>query len=804
MSLEGGHKDLCHLADSTIVCNNQQMTASSYVGRVGGLAAALGIGAVVALSGAAVASAEPADTSTNSDSATAAAPTLRSPGRHASRSAGTSSHPRNDTPASKQIVRPVAAIPVGPVSTRSLPRIWSGAESLPAPTAGQAEIPVATVTTAPAPVAAPATVAHTALAMSVSALPDNALGGDPLAPAESPISWAVMAVARRSNQTVKAAATASADSGSSLFFNVTPSVTHTINPGQSSDGVITGSVVGTDPDSSPLNYSVTTAPVHGSVALGSDGSFTYTPDASVAATGTTDSFTVTVSDAGTGFHVHGIGGLLNLLTFGLLGSSGHTAANTISLTVAPFRVDNSAPTATASVGIPNASTGVVTGQVVATDADGDTLSYSGSTTTSKGVAVVNATTGAFTYTPTASARHAAAKIGATASATTDTFTVTVSDGHGGVTAVAVTVTISPKNTAPTSGTSTVGTPNASTGVVTGTVSATDADGDTLTYSGTGATSKGNVTVAANGGFTYTPTDAARASATSSTTDSFTVTAADGYGGSTAITVSVPVTPLAVVTNKVTYVFNYTSGSQYWTAAAKAALQNSADRVASYFIVSQPVTLTFNVTATDDSDSGTLASTGSDLTSSDRGFFNTVVQYKMLTGIDANGAADDGDIDVNFGINWAYGDYAGRSQYDFISTMMHELLHAYGFLAYIDEAGYNSGTTWTTFDSFIGTSTRTRVINPSTYRFLTVYNTNLTGGAGGLYFLGANAIAAYGGPVPLFTPNPWEAGSSVSHLDDDTFTGANAQLMNAYADTGLGIRTLSDIELGILKDIGYTV
>ena len=126
---------MCHLADSALVCNNQQMTASSYVGRVGGLAVALGIGAVVAFGAAAPASAEPADTSTNSDSPTAAAPAPRSAGRHASRSASTSAQPRNDTRASKQITRPIAAIPVGPTFSRPVSPVWSGAEPLPAPTA---------------------------------------------------------------------------------------------------------------------------------------------------------------------------------------------------------------------------------------------------------------------------------------------------------------------------------------------------------------------------------------------------------------------------------------------------------------------------------------------------------------------------------------------------------------------------------------------------------------------------------------------------------------------------------------------
>ncbi len=87
--------------------------------------------------------------------------------------------------------------------------------------------------------------------------------------------------------------------------------------------------------------------------------------------------------------------------------------------------------------------------------------------------VVNAASGSFTYTPTAAARHAAAKEGADAADLTDSFAMTLTDGHGGTASALVTVVISPKNAAPTA-TTTVGTPDPSTGVVTGTVAGADA------------------------------------------------------------------------------------------------------------------------------------------------------------------------------------------------------------------------------------------------------------------------------------------------------------------------------------------
>jgi VCBS repeat-containing protein len=338
----------------------------------------------------------------------------------------------------------------------------------------------------------------------------------------------------------------------SAFANRTP----TLNPrqtGQGPGGVVRGNLNAYDPDSATLTYTVTAQPVHGTVAVLADGSYTYTANPAVAATGTTDSFRVTVSDAASGFHVHGTAGLLNLLSGGLLGSSGHTASATVPVVVAPFV--NHAPTGTAVVGSPNGVTGVVTGTVIGADADRDPLTYSAPASTAKGGIGINATAGSFTYTPTPVARHTAALLTATTAQRTDTFAVTVSDGRGGTAAVPVTVSIAPANKVPVAGTATVGTADSGTGVVTGRVSATDADGDILTYSAPASTAKGSIGISSTAGsFTYTPTTAARqnAAATGATaadrSDSFTVTVADGHGGTTNVAVSVPVSPASAPAN----------------------------------------------------------------------------------------------------------------------------------------------------------------------------------------------------------------------------------------------------------------
>ena len=604
------------------------MRAAAAVGRVGGLAVAMGIGAAVTIGCAGAAWAD----STDSSPASSAGP----PGHRA------------------------------PVSSRSHKLPPAAARTASQPAGGAASVPV----TSSAP------------AIRAASRVDSAR---PIARRQA---------ARTTASTARATAAATnVNPFAAFFFNATPSLSWAADPGQGANGVVTGMLDATDAEGDPLRFTVTAAPSNGTVAVGTDGSYTYTPAESFAYDGTTDSFTVAASDAGGGFHLHGLVGLLNLLTLGLFGLSGHTATVTVPVTVAPWRQYNSAPTATVTVGEPDPTTGEVLGRVAGSDPDGDTLTYSAPGTTAKGSVTIDVGTGEFTFTPNSGL-----------AASTDTFIVTVTDG---------------------------------------------------------------------------------------------------YGGSTPVDVTVPVAALVTDTAMVTYVFNYVDGVQYWSADAINALQYAADRLASYVVVSQPVTLTFDVTAVDEPDSGTLAATGSDLSGSGSGYVYTVVQEKLIQGLDSNGSLADGAIDVNFGIPWAYGDTVGSDDYDFVSTMMHELMHAYGFLSYLDDVGYNDGRQWPVFDSFVTDQNGTLVINGS-YRFKTAFNTNLTGGNGGLYFSGANAVNAYGGPVPIYTPDPWESGSSGSHLDDYTFVGLDAQLMNALSDTGLGVRVLSPVEQAILEDLGYTV
>jgi hypothetical protein len=132
---------------------------------------------------------------------------------------------------------------------------------------------------------------------------------------------------------------------SALVNNLTP----TLHPSQSPAiaGTINGQLGADDPDSGVLTYRVTKDPALGSVTVDSDGGYTYDPAEEAHPNGVTDSFDVVVSDAGSGFHIHGLPGLINLLTFGVLGSSGHTATSTVYLEVPPTTATNATPPASA-------------------------------------------------------------------------------------------------------------------------------------------------------------------------------------------------------------------------------------------------------------------------------------------------------------------------------------------------------------------------------------------------------------------------------------------------------------------------
>ncbi len=412
-------------------------------GRISTWAVALGIGAAMASAGTGVASADRTDSATGPSSAADAAT------RTTTTQTTTTQSTATQTTATQTTTRP---------ARRSATPTTRDAVDAPA-------------TSRPAAVAAPIRTIAAQRRTTRLPKPDpnpnpnrsiDPTGGNPI---ESPASWMAVAAASRKLGSPQAAALPAAspstaqplspagpkaaaaqqptDPFSALFsglaaafFNHPP----TLRPGQSgpsTNGVVSGNLNAVDPDSPALKFTITGKPTRGTATVNPDGTFSYRADPSVAATGATDTFRVTVSDTPSGFQLHGIGGLINLLTFGLIGSPGDSSTSTVTVTVAAF---NNLPTGYAIVGRPDPVTGVVRGNVVGSDADADQLTYSGSANTAKGAVIVTAA-GDFTYTPTSQALQIATSPTAAAADRQDGFDITIDDGRGGLVAVAVTVPV---------------------------------------------------------------------------------------------------------------------------------------------------------------------------------------------------------------------------------------------------------------------------------------------------------------------------------------------------------------------------
>lgn len=263
-------------------------------------------------------------------------------------------------------------------------------------------------------------------------------------------------------------------------------------------------------------------------------------------------------------------------------------------------------------------------------------------------------------------------------------------------------------------------------------------------------------------------------------------------------------------------FNYLSPGQGFDdptfgAARKTALNQAADLLGAYFS-NYTANLTYDVVSFSNGNTNTLASASSPMFVEPGTFQQTAVQTKILSNgaTDITGANADGNIDWNFSQNWGLGDSVSNSEFDFKTVAIHELLHSFGFSSNNSSAngsgldGELPGTpdTWSIFDQFL-TDAAGETLVSSAGIFDANKLTALTGGSGSVLFNGANAKAANGGlGVNIYAPNPYQDGSSISHLDDDT-TAFSQMIMTASVSTGLKTRELSAIEIGILKDIGYT-
>jgi hypothetical protein len=242
------------------------------------------------------------------------------------------------------------------------------------------------------------------------------------------------------------------------------------------------------------------------------------------------------------------------------------------------------------------------------------------------------------------------------------------------------------------------------------------------------------------------------------------------------------------------------------ASAREAVQAAVDTWAANFASTVPVSV--NVTWSKASSEGILAAASSknnyaNFTGApDKTLYYASALANALAGKDLDPANPEIEITISSDAPWYLG-IDGKCpprSYDLQSVILHEMAHGLGFISgnYYDEvSGLGRILQPTPFDAYAQL--------PDGRRLADMPNSSLETGkalTSTLMWSGENGIKANNGVKPLlYTPSNYEPGSSVSHLDEKTFSqsGDNAT-MTPNLDSGEVFHLPGSLLLAMFEDM----
>jgi hypothetical protein len=191
----------------------------------------------------------------------------------------------------------------------------------------------------------------------------------------------------------------------------------------------------------------------------------------------------------------------------------------------------------------------------------------------------------------------------------------------------------------------------------------------------------------------------------------------------------------------------------------------------------------------------------------------VALAEKISGVSLNNDTD-GDItlSVNNTVNWYLGTdgQVPATKYDLITVVLHEICHGLGFFDSFSVTGtlgsWGIGSVPMIYDTFVENFSGNRLTDT-----LKVLNnspdlkTQLTGNQ---VFFNGPLLTAYSKSLgysvlraKLYAPSTWDAGSSISHLNETATLPVNA-LMTPFIDLGEAIHDPGRYTFSILGDLGW--
>ena len=273
-------------------------------------------------------------------------------------------------------------------------------------------------------------------------------------------------------------------------------------------------------------------------------------------------------------------------------------------------------------------------------------------------------------------------------------------------------------------------------------------------------------------------------------------------GKTASVQSTPRSPSANIEKKSNFIVNFNTVP----IVARSAVQAAIDVWSENFSSTVPVNV--NVSWGRASSYGILAAASAKNNfanfpnAPDKTLYYAAALANALAGKDIDPTNPELEITITSDAPWYYGTdgKCPPKSYDLESVILHEMGHGLGFISgnYYDQySGYGRIDQPTPFDAYAQL--------PDGRRLADMPSPSIETGkalTSPLYWSGENAIKANNGiKPPLYAPSIYEPGSSVSHLDERTFSqsGANS-VMTPNLDSGEVFHLPGSLLLAMIDDM----